>query len=54
MKNITDAMLEPATHKLQVYPSTDWATQKVIKLCTNENYWLNVISIVYFERKYVT
>ena len=29
MKTKTDAMLEPATHKLQVYPSTDWATRKV-------------------------
>ena len=38
IKSKTGAWFEPATHRLLAYPSTNWATRKVIKIGTNKNY----------------
>ena len=48
------ARFKPTTHGLLACTSTDWATQKDIKFCTNKNYKWKEIFIVYFLRKYVT
>ena len=53
IKSKIGARYEPATSRLLAYPSTDWATRKVNKFGTNENYYWKVMLIVYFEKKHV-
>ena len=46
-KNETGARFEHATHKLLAYPSTDWATRKVIINCRNKIFNKKSIFIVH-------